>query len=106
MVHLWDTATLTERSSFDQAGYMSPLTFTRDNRTLITGCRDNTLRLWDAATGEPIGQPRLMPWSPERLTFGGDGKVLFVTSVGKGGLQALDLSASGAGAARGNCSAS
>jgi WD40 repeat protein len=31
--------------------------FSPDGRRIVSGSWDNTLRLWDAATGQPIGSP-------------------------------------------------
>ena len=31
--------------------------FSPDGRTILTGSRRNSVRLWDAATCQPIGQP-------------------------------------------------
>ena len=31
--------------------------FSPDGKTILTGMLDKTARLWDAATGRPIGQP-------------------------------------------------
>ena len=31
--------------------------FSPDGKRIVSGSCDNTVRLWDAATGQPIGQP-------------------------------------------------
>jgi hypothetical protein len=53
-VHTYDLADLREtRPPFGQR--QSVLTLGRDGRLLMTGVDDGTARLWDLATGEPIG---------------------------------------------------
>ena len=33
------------------------MAFSPDGKTILTGCKDKTARLWDAATGQPVGSP-------------------------------------------------
>src|SRR5262249_45420487 len=43
--------------------------FSPDGRTVLTASQDNTARLWDAATGQPVGGPlphqKSMAWGAE-----------------------------------------
>ena len=39
--------------------------FSPDGKTVLTGSLDNTARLWDAATGRPLGPP--MSIGPGRI---------------------------------------
>ncbi len=36
---------------------MTSVAFSPDGTRIVSGSADNTVRLWDAATGQPIGQP-------------------------------------------------
>ena len=36
---------------------MFAVTFSPDGKTMLTGSRDKTARLWDVGTGQPIGPP-------------------------------------------------
>ncbi|KAG2070981.1 WD40 repeat-like protein, partial [Suillus decipiens] len=41
-------------------GHTSPVSsvsFSPDGTRIVTGSRDKTVRLWDAATGQPVGEP-------------------------------------------------
>ena len=59
--------------------------FRPDGRAVLTGSRDGTAQVWDAATGRPIGPPlkhgdqiHSVAFSPDGrliLTGGSDGKV-------------------------------
>lgn len=63
---------------------MLTLAFSPDSRTLVTGA-GNSVRLWSAETGEPLGQPRIQagemidtPWIRPHLQFGPDGRTFAV----------------------------
>ena len=36
---------------------MTSVAFSPDGTRIVSGSSDNTVRLWDAATGQPVGQP-------------------------------------------------
>jgi WD40 repeat protein len=75
--------------------------FTPDGKTIASASEDATLRLWDTATGKPIGQPAIsrngsgnnaaigLAFSPDGKTLAGgdyDGTVrLWEVSTGKPG---------------------
>ncbi len=50
--------------------------FSPDGKTILTGSWDKTARLWDAATGKPIGQPLAHPNIVKSAVFSPDGKTI------------------------------
>ena len=47
----------TGRPLTGHTGPVFSVAFSRDGRTLASGSTDDTIRLWDVATGRPIGSP-------------------------------------------------
>ncbi|HEV3236600.1 MAG TPA: hypothetical protein VGZ25_06400, partial [Gemmataceae bacterium] len=54
-----------------------------DGKTILTGCADKTARLWDAATGNPIGQPLLHDGPVNAVAFKNDGQAILTGSSDK-----------------------
>ena len=54
------------------------MSFSRDGKMVLTGCGDGTARLWDVATGKPIGPPLSHPLPVTAVAFRPDGRT-FVT---------------------------
>ena len=50
------------------------MAFSPDGKTILTGRKDKTARLWDAATGLPIGKPMEHPDNVDSVAFSPDGK--------------------------------
>ena len=63
-------------------GSIISVTFSPDGKRIVSGSLDQTLRLWDAATGSPIGEP--MWGHAEAVTsvaFSPDGKLIASGSI-------------------------
>ena len=52
------------------------MAFSPDGKTVITGSWDNTARLWDAATGRPLGPPLTHRGMVHAVAFSPDGKTV------------------------------
>jgi WD40 repeat protein/tRNA A-37 threonylcarbamoyl transferase component Bud32 len=50
--------------------------FSPDGRTLLTGAADGTFRLWESATGRPVGGPLRHPGELRSAAFSPDGRVV------------------------------
>ncbi len=61
--------------------------FSPDGKAVVSGCDDGTVRLWDTATGKPIGPPMHHPASVFAVAYSPDGKtVISGYSVGTASL--------------------
>ena len=60
------------------------MAFSPDGKTVLTAGRDGKARLWDAATGQPLGQP-VEHRDPRScaVAFSPDGKTILTGSVDK-----------------------
>jgi WD40 repeat protein/tRNA A-37 threonylcarbamoyl transferase component Bud32 len=66
---------------FSHAGAVRSIAFSPDGKTLITGSEDQTARLWDAATGQPRGQPLTHQGGVNSVVFSPDGKTVITGSM-------------------------
>jgi tetratricopeptide (TPR) repeat protein len=57
--------------------------FSPDGKTVLTGSEDNTARLWDAATGQPLGLPMTHQDQLDAVVFSPDGKTVLTGSHDK-----------------------
>ncbi len=68
---------------FFPAHPVTSVAFSRDGTTILTGSVDKTARLWEAATGRPVGQPMVHPGTVESVAFSPDGKTILTGSFDK-----------------------
>ncbi len=66
--------------SFSHEGFIRAVLFSPDGRTILTGSEDRTARLWDAATGRPIGEPLAHGDKVESIAFSPDGRTVLTGS--------------------------
>ena len=62
---------------------MRCVAFSPDGKTILTGCYDKTARLWDAATGRPLGPPMEHSGRVLTVAFSPDGKTILTGSYDK-----------------------
>ncbi len=71
-------------------GQLAALGLLDNGRTLVTSAKDDTLRLWDLASGKPLGQLVVPRSRPKSIAVRPDGKLLAVLAP-SGKLQLLEL---------------
>jgi WD40 repeat protein len=75
---LWDLASgqTARHGRLPHAARVHAVAFSRDGKTVLTGCWDGTARLWDAATGLPVGKPLQHPVVVKSVAFSPDGQTV------------------------------
>jgi tetratricopeptide (TPR) repeat protein len=62
------------RAVFSLADKVTAVAFSPDGKTALTGSEDGTARLWDVATGRPVGEPMRHEGKVEAAAFSPDGR--------------------------------
>jgi WD40 repeat protein/tetratricopeptide (TPR) repeat protein len=57
--------------------------YSPDGKTVLTGSRDNTARLWEAATGRPLGTPMAHQGWVQAVAYSSGGKTILTGSLDK-----------------------
>lgn len=52
------------------------LDFAEQGKRICTASRDGEVRIWDTASGSPVGMPFKLPFAPKRVLFGGSSERL------------------------------
>jgi len=76
----WQSHDITIKAVFSHQDAVGSVAFRPDGKTILTGSRDKTARLWDAATGKPIGPPIAHQGSVSAVAFSPDGKAVLTGS--------------------------
>jgi WD40 repeat protein/serine/threonine protein kinase len=78
---LWEARTGKEVRRLPHQGPVVAAAFSPDGRTLLTGSWDQTARLWDVATGKPVGPPLQHQDQVLAVALSPDGKTVLTGSM-------------------------
>ena len=87
---VWNVATGERVTTLEHNAAVSYAAFSPDGRAVVTAGLDHTARIWNAATGEPVGVPLRPTGQVEHLSFSPGGRLLATASAYDGRLQLWD----------------
>src|SRR5262249_38632654 len=76
----WRRSHVDVKQVFSHSAAVRSVAFSPDGKTIATGSWDRTARLWDVASGRPIGQPLLHQYHVRSVAFSPDGRRLATAS--------------------------
>jgi WD40 repeat protein/serine/threonine protein kinase len=77
---LWRRPLIRRRALLPHGDWVWAVAYSPDGKLCATGSRDRTARLWDTATGEPVGEPLQHDHAVWAVAFSPDGKRLLTGS--------------------------
>ena len=76
----WSQQQFRLRQSFPNTDWTTSVAFSPDGKLALTGHKDKTARLWDAMTGEPIGEPMTHEFPVWTVAFSPNGSTILTGS--------------------------
>ncbi len=83
LLSVWGSQHHELKAILNDEHYFTDAAFSPDGKTVLTGSRDNTARLWSAADGSPVGPPMKHADSVDAVAFSPDGKTVLTGSRDK-----------------------
>ena len=81
LTRLWFTGSLEPKGTAILHWNIKTVVFSPDSRFVLTGSADNTARIWDTLSGEPIGLPLHHEGTVVAAAFGPDGETVLTGSA-------------------------